>query len=630
MKAYFRRIKLLLLCLGLILLAYADCRLLFFIFYKSNFPDIGFIEYLKVSWYAIPFDLVPIIYSNILLILMLIIPFDFTGNKIYRKILKVLFLLTNGVTLFANCADLAYFDFIHKRTTFDVFKLMNEQADMGSLLPLFLKDFWYVFVIAIAFVFALNFIFNQFLKWYDKKNFVDENNFKQISLRSLVFVFLSGLTVLGMRGGLQLIPLGMVNAGDNVPPNAIPLLLNTPFSIVKSAELTSLEEKNYFTDAEVDAIYSPFHEKKDTSKFKNMNVVVILLESFSKEYTGIGGKISYTPFLDSLMKQSYSCVNAYSNGKRSIEGIPAALSSLPSMNEAYLNTTCSGNKISSLASVLKKKGYASSFYHGGINGTMSFDSYCKLAGFEKYYGRTEYNNEADADGSWGIWDEPFLLNYATELNQMKQPFVSSVFTLSSHHPFIVPDKYKQQFKGGELPIYKCVQYTDNALRLFFNRIKSEAWYKNTLFVITADHTGAPSDDFAYSSVGSFQIPMMYFKGDNSLKGVDSAITQQIDIMPSVLAQLNYDEKYFAFGTNIFDSTATRYAINYHNDQYQYFYKNKMGSFNGKSLKEIIEINKRSLYSLPNMNSAPEKEELEKRVKAFVQVYYRSLIRNQME
>lgn len=630
MKAYFRRIKLLLLCLGLILLAYADCRLLFFIFHKNNFPTIGFVEYLIISWHAIPFDIVSIVYTNILFILFLIFPVDFTGKRILRKIVKVVFLLTNGIALFANCVDLAYFNFIHKRATFDVFRLISEQTDMSALLPLFLKDFWYVFVIAIAFVVALNFIFNQFLKWYDKNKFVDESNVKQISLRSLVFVFLCGLAVLGMRGGFQLIPLGIVNAGDKVQSNAIPLLLNTPFSILRSAELASLEEKSYFTDAEVDAIYSPFHEKIDTARFKELNVVVILLESFSKEYTGLSEGVSYTPFLDSLMKESYLCTNAYSNGKLSIEGIPAALSSLPSMNEAYLNTTCSGNNISSLASVLKKKGFTSSFYHGGTNGTMSFDSYCKLAGFEKYYGRKEYNNEADADGSWGIWDEPFLLNYAKELKQMKQPFVSSIFTLSSHHPFAVPAKYKDRFKGGELAIYKSLQYTDNSLRLFFNAVKMEAWFKNTLFVITADHTGDPSDDFAYSAVGSFQIPLIYFKGDNSLKGVDSAITQQIDIMPSVLGQLSYNERYFAFGTNIFDSTSVRFAINNRNNQYQYFYKNKMCTFDGTNLKEIIEINGRGLYALPNMESCPDKSEMEKRLKAFVQVYYRCLVRNKME
>lgn len=620
----------LVLCLGAMLLAYADGRLLFFLFNKSSFPEVGFIEYLKISWFAIPFDISAIFYSNALFILLLIIPFDFTGYKIYKIILKALFLLTNGIALLANTADLAYFDFIHKRTTFEVFKLMSEQADMGTLLPLFLKDFWYVFIIAIAYIFLLHLFFNWIFNQYEKTKLKEHNTFKQIGLRFVFFIVFIGLTIIGLRGGLQLIPIGIVNAGNNVAPGSIPLVLNTPFSIMTSAKLTTLQEKNYFTEKELSEIYSPIHQSTDTNAFKPMNVVVIILESFSKEYTGLGTKKSYTPFLDSLMNVSYTCTNAYSNGKRSIEGIPAILASIPSMNEAYLNTTYTSNKITSLANVLKKKGYISSFYHGGNNGTMSFDSFCKLAGFDNYYGRNEYNNEQDADGSWGIWDEPFLLNYASELKKMKQPFVSSVFTLSSHHPFAIPTKYKEQFKEGELPIYKCIQYTDHALKLFFNKIKNEDWFKNTLFVITADHTGPAGSDFAYSAAGAFQIPILYYKADQSLKGRDTVVTQQIDIMPTVLGLLNYKGNYFSFGTNIFDTSKTRFAINYHNNQYQCFLENKFCSFDGNQLKEIISVNNQSLQTIdikaPESNSAV----FEKKVKAFVQVHNKSLIRNEME
>ena len=150
------------------LLVYADGRLLFFLFNKNNFPEVGFVEYLKVSWFALPFDISALLYTNALFILLLIIPFDFTANKIYKTILKILFLLMNGIALLANTADLAYFDFIHKRTTFEVFKLMSEQADMGALLPLFLKDFWYVFVITILYVFLLHVFFNWVMRQYEK------------------------------------------------------------------------------------------------------------------------------------------------------------------------------------------------------------------------------------------------------------------------------------------------------------------------------------------------------------------------------------------------------------------------------------------------------------------------------
>lgn len=627
MKAYFQRIKFLLICLAVILLAYADCRLLFYWFNKSSFPEIDFLSYLKISFYAIPFDLVALLYTNAIFILILALPIQTLHVSWIRISLKWIFLITNGIAILANCSDFAYFEFIHKRSTFDVFQLMSTQTDFISLLPSFIKDFWYVFLITILFVFFIHLLYNYFYqKIISTLIFSSKTKTKQLKTNSIPFLLIVFFTIIGMRGGFQLIPIGLINAGDYVQANSIPVLLNTPFSIMKSAELTTLEEKNFFTEQELKQIYNPIHVASNKGNFKNENVVIIILESFSKEYTGLGIKKSHTPFLDSLMQHSLVFTNTIANGKRSIEGIPAVLSGIPSMQEAYANTIYNSNEITSLASTLKQKGYSTSFYHGGNNGTMSFDSFCKSASFDVYFGRNEYNNEADADEQWGIWDEPFLKKYAKDLSEMKQPFLSSVFTLSSHHPFKIPEKYKSKFKEGELPIYKCVEYTDYALKLFFKEIKNKEFYKNTLFVITADHTGPPSDDYSYSQVGSFEIPLLFFKADHSLKGIDSIITQQIDVMPSVLGYLNYDANYFAFGNNVFDSTVNRFAVNYHNQHYQYFISTIFGTFDGNKLKEVFQFGNRNYFPL---NTIVANNELDKKVKAFVQTYNYRLINNKM-
>ncbi len=601
MKAYFQRIKFLLICLVIILVAYADCRLLFYWFNKSSFPEISFLSYLKISWFAIPFDLVALLYTNVFFILILAFPIQIIHIKWVRKSLKWIFLITNGIAILANCSDFAYFEFIHKRSTFDVFELMSTQTDFLTLLPSFIVDFWYVFLFTILFVFLIHLLYNySYHKIITLQNFEFQKTGKQLKTNSIPFLLTVFFTIIGMRGGFQLIPIGLINAGDYVQANSIPVLLNTPFSIMKSAELSALEEKNYFDENKLKTIYSPIHVASSNGNFKNENVVIIILESFSKEYTSLGIKKSHTPFLDSLMQHSLVFTNALANGKRSIEGIPAVLAGIPSMQEAYVNTIYSSNLIASLASTLKQKGYLTSFYHGGNNGTMRFDSFCKTAGFDVYFGRNEYNNEADADDQWGIWDEPFLKKYAKDLSEMKQPFLSSVFTLSSHHPFKVPRKYESKFKDGELPIYKCVEYSDFALKEFFNEIKNKEFYKNTLFVITADHTGPPSDDYAYSQVGSFEIPLLFFKPDHSLKGIDTLITQQIDIMPSVLGYLNYNEKYFAFGSNLFDSASNRFAVNFNNQQYQFFLNNHFIIFDGINSKELYQFDKRNFYPIINL------------------------------
>ena len=198
----------------------------------------------------------------------------------------------------------------------------------------------------------------------------------------------------------------------------------------------------------------------------------------------------YTPFLDSLMGHSKSFTYAIANGRKSIDGLPSVISSIPSLGVPYFLSPYSGNRINSLASLLGAEGYHTSFFHGAPNGSMGFNAFMNLAGVDHYYGMDEYGNADDFDGLWGIWDEPFLQFYADKLNTFPEPFMSSFFSVSSHHPFEIPDEYEDRFEGGPLPIHRCIQYTDFALKRFFEKASTMPWYKNTLFVITADHTSS--------------------------------------------------------------------------------------------------------------------------------------------
>ncbi len=136
------------------------------------------------------------------------------------------------------------------------------------------------------------------------------------------------------------------------------------------------------------------------------------------------------------MQQGLTFTNAFANGKRSIEALPSILSSLPAiMDNAFVTSLYSSNPIESLAAILKNKGYQTSFFHGGKNGTMGFDNFTKLVGIDAYFGLNEYPNEEDYDGNWGIYDEPYLQYFCNQISLMKEPFFTSVFTLSSHHPY---------------------------------------------------------------------------------------------------------------------------------------------------------------------------------------------------
>jgi phosphoglycerol transferase MdoB-like AlkP superfamily enzyme len=262
---------------------------------------------------------------------------------------------------------------------------------------------------------------------------------------------------------------------------------------------------------------------------------------------------------------------------------------------------------------------------------MGFQAFMNLAGVDEYYGMDDYSNKADYDGLWGIWDEKFLDFYADKLSTFKQPFFSSFFSLSSHHPFKVPQEYEAKFKGGPLVIHKCIEYADYSLRKFFDRVKNEPWYENTLFVITADHTSSEIQfDETRTAWGFYSVPVVYFRPDNSLSGVDSTITQQVDIMPSVLGYLHYDQPYLAYGRNVFSQEREPFAFQYKDNAYQLIKDDYLFQFDGK--KGIALYNFKT-DKLLRENVLPEHQDvaakMETQIKAIIQQYNNRMIEDRL-
>ena len=616
--------------IGLLIFLYAICRLLFYGFNYSYFSDLTFGELLLIMASGLRFDLSVIILSNSLFIILSLFPFPFRETKIYRTILLWLFTVVNSIAVLANSIDLIYFQFTLKRTTADVFDFFGGKIgnDLGRLLPLFLKEYWYIFLIWFIISVFMFFLYKQF----DKNSRLLWNG-KTFKIQTGIFLVLMPLCLLSYRGGFQLKPISALDAGAYTSVKYIPLVISTPFSILKTLDLQTIEPNLYYTDkSELLKIYSPYH-KAEAGEFKKMNVFIIALESFSKEYVGsINGKgKGCTPFIDSLIGQSLTFVNAFSNGKTSIQGIPSIVASIPSwMNEPYISSPYGSNQIKSIAGLLKQQGYYTAFFHGGTNGTMGFDGFSRLAEFDQYFGRTEYNNERDYDGSWGIWDEEFFQYTANTINKKRQPFFATLFTLTSHHPYPIPQKHLGKFKEGKLPIEKTIAYSDYSLRLFFETAKKMPWFKNTLFVLTADHTGITVDPFYQNKVGNNSIPILFYLPGSDLKGIDSSTTQQIDIQPSILDYLNYPATYFSFGKSVFDTLSHPYAFMCNSGVYQLVEGNYALEFNGEKATELYNFHTDSLLKQNLILKNPEQaKKMEGKAKAIIQLYQQSLIKNKM-
>ena len=625
MQSYKQQLVILAKRLGFVLMLYMIIRLLFIAFNSNLFVFESKGRAIALMLAGLRFDLAAVFATNSVFILASIIPFRKYFSRGYQQFLGWLFIPVNIAAIIANMSDIIYIRFTLKRTTLDFLDMFGDDKGMLKLIPQFFLDFWYIALIGLGMIAALIWYFRR----SRPKAQASYRHSPVYMLEILLAVLVIGVTISGIRGGFQLRPVGIMTASKYAGPELAPVVLNTPFTLMKSAGKQKLEELQFFDEQELQSIYSPIHPPSQ-KEFRPLNVVVIIMESLSKEHIGylnrdIPGYKGFTPFLDSLFGHGLICTQAYANGKRSIDGVPAVIAGLPHLMENDFNSSIySSNKLTSLASLLKVKGYQTAFFHGGNNGTMGFDQFTKAIGYDKYYGRDEYGNDKDFDGKWGIFDEPYFQYFGRELNTFEQPFMATIFSLSAHHPYTIPEQYKGRFPEGKLPIQKCIAYSDFALKRFFDFAKKQDWYAHTLFVITADHCSEIALEKYNTDWGKYAIPLFFYMPADSLQGTYQKTTQQIDILPTVLDYLHYDQTYFAFGESILDSNAMGYSVSYLNYNYQLIHGN-----------QIIKTDFKTNYQYKRFGTGTQvlkelkPKSLEDFLKAFVQTYNARMIENKL-
>lgn len=611
-------------------LLYTLSRIGFYLYNSYFFSGIEFPQLMRILAGGLRFDTTAIIYTNLLFILLHVIPFDFRYNTKYQAVLKILFFAVNGAALAANCSDFVYYRFILKRTTGEIFSLFQTEENLGRV---FLKSMTLYWGVTLFWLFLM-LLMAALYRLFQAKKPVFRPSWLYHSANIVLMLLVIGLAVAGGRGGFTgtTRPINNSNAAAYVEkPNQTAIVLNTPFSVMRTYGKKSLERLGYYSDEAIKMQYDPVFMPKEGATFKPLNVVVIIMESFAREYIGFfnPGKPGYTPFLDSLLTHSLTFRYSYANGRKSIDAMPSVLASIPSLEFPYISSHYATNRINSLPGLLERKGYQTAFFHGAPNGSMGFDAFARLAGFQAYYGLKEYPDRSDYDGIWGVWDEPYFQFFARRLDAFSQPFMASIFSVSSHHPFRVPAQYEGVFPEGRHPLLKCIAYSDQALKKFFETASGMPWYRNTLFVITADHTNAIVDPDYNTSLGYFEVPVIFYRPDNSLAGMRDNIAQQIDIMPTVLRFLEFDEPFFAFGSDAMSESSAHFAI--HTPEPESYHLVR-----GEFLLNVFQGNPRALYRyrtdqhLENNLIGDLGEELQEHLgflHAFLQSYNNSLIDN---
>ena len=623
---------------------YFVCRIVFLLTNYSSFSDNltagHLMEMLRGGFL---FDSSAIMYTNVLWIVMVLFPLHLKETPTYRKVCKWLFVVVNSLAVVMNLCDCVYFQYTSRRTTSTVFSEFSHEGNLAGIFGTELIRHWYLLLIGVVLIYAL---WRLYLSHNLKRHTIC---WWRYSLATLVSILLMVPCILGgMRGGLahSVRPITVSNANQYVNhPTEAAIVLNTPFSLIRTIGKNVFEEPKYFTDEkQMLSYYSPIHQPAPGTVMNKKNVVVLIVESFGREYIGSlnrdldGGKYrGYTPFVDSLLTRSLTFEYTFANGRKSIDAMPSTLSSIPMMVEPFFLTPASMNDLTGLAGMLHDKGYYSAFFHGAQNGSMGFEAFARATGYDKYFGRTEYNadpkggGDADFDGMWAVWDEPYLQHVVRMVNGFKQPFVASVFTASSHHPFKVPEQYAATFKdeGGQ-PIHKCVRYTDMALRKFFEAASKQPWYRNTVFVLVADHTNQNTHPYYKTDQGLYSIPIIFYTPDGSLEtGVkQGVIAQQIDVLPTLMGILGYDKPYIAFGCDLLHTPAAQtWAFNYNNGVYQYFKGDFLLQFDGQKTKALYRFKTDPLLKQNLAGKLPNQSQLENELKSLIQQYMHRMTTN---
>lgn len=609
-------------------------RVIFYLYNEALIGPLPTDETWSLLRGALQFDTVSLLYTNAVFILLSLFPLRIRERGWWQSLMYWYYVVANGVLVVGlNIADAIYFRYTQKRfSAEEIFFADNDNT--LQLIFKFATENWYLIMIGVALIMVLALGYRRRIK----PQALLTNGWAYVVSTATLLVAI-GLAIGGIRGGFTKMtrPITLSNATLYTADNArATMLLSNPFCVLRTIGSSGkIHYERYFDDETLLSLYTPEHfpaENTSATELTGRNVVIFILESFSAEHSALlrpdlyadKEQKGYTPFLDSLMRQSYTFYNMYSNGKRSIQALPAVWSSIPSFKSPFVLMPQAMAETRALPRILGEKGYETMFFCGSDNGSMGFGAYARSVGIENLYSREDYekaHGTEDFDGYWGIWDEEFL-NYMGEvLSEQKQPFFSTMFTLSSHHPFVVPARYEGVFSDGLTANHRCVQYVDDAFRKFFARYENEEWFRNTVFVFVADHVSSEkfSEEFRRSPA-DYQIFGFMYAPDSALFGEHRQVVSQIDIMPTLLGLMGNSEPYFAFGRDVFgEFSQTPMAVNYDNNLFQAITQDYLIQFDEKSITAIYALD--DIAHENNLVGKVDVATIENSLKALIQSYY---------
>ena len=610
---------------------YFVVRVLFFLYNNTLIQIDSFSDFIILCYHGIAFDTTSILYLNSIFILFSVVPIVVNSRAGYQKFLFWVYFIPNLLGFLLNFVDFIYYKYTFSRTTIAVLDSLKDENNKALLFKNFLFNYWHVFLLFFICSFLWIYLYKKI-----KIDLTPQKPTVVYFISSLIsLLIIATMSIGGIRGDFQKStrPINILDASRYVKNSSqADVVLNTPFAFIRTLFSNSFKKINLVEQATIDSLIVPIKQYKNNAPSKP-NVVILILESNAKEYYGclntdtkIPNYKGYTPFVDSLARHSLVFTNAYANGYKSIHAMSSILAGIPSFKDAFTSSPYPKQKTASLVSVLKSEGYSTSFFHGAPNGSMGFLGYSNILGIDNYYGKKEYNNDADFDGSWGIWDEPFFQYFNTTISKKRQPFFATLFSVSSHEPYVIPEKYQTKFLEGPSPMHKCIRYTDFALQQFFNKAKKEPWFSNTIFVLVGDHANLIHYDEYQKELNRNTIALLMYKPESNIVGKNINYAQQIDIYPTILDLIGYQKPFRSWGRSVLGDTKTKpFVVRYSADLYQFMSGNYVCTFDGNKVIGFYNKDDKDLKYNLIKNTNSEMKLLGEHCKAFIQDYMARVI-----
>ena len=598
------------------------CRAVFYLYNAQLIGPISGSEVMTLLAGALKFDTASVVYADGLFILLALLPLRLRKRNWYRHLMFGYYVAVNSLLVVAtNLADTVYFRYTQKRFTADEIFFADNDNSL-QLVGKFMAENWYLVVVWAALTALLAVGYRRRVR----EESLLRGGWPYYAGGVVILALGAGLSIAGMRGGMTRMtrPITLSNATLYTPDSGkANLILSNPFCILRTAGSSSgsIKFRKYFSAEELPQLFTPVHQPADSAavNLAGRNIVIFILESMSAEhsahlcpeiYADLPQK-GFTPFLDSLMREGLTFRRMYANGSRSIQAMPSVLGSIPSFRTPFVLMPQSLGESRQLPAILADKSYATAFFCGSEHGSMGFGAYARSAGIERLVSREEYearHGTGDFDGYWGIWDEPFLQFMGEELASMPEPFFATLFTLSSHHPFVVPEEYAETLPEGYTRIHKGVAYDDQAFRRFFERYGGEEWFRRTIFVFVADHVSSEKfADRTRTYPGNMHILGFIYTPDGALRGEVTGITQQLDLMPTLLGLTGNREPYFAFGRDVLNEPQRpQWSVSYD------------GQFRALTDEGIVRLDDAEADAEP---TTPATDSLAMRFRALIQQYY---------